>query len=132
MPKVLIIPQYFKWHYQEALKNIFELWKDFSWFVLRFFSINKLLRTLISPFKRLKENPDGPGLQSFFESLIVNTIMRVVGFLLRSTIIIIGLLTYICVTVFSIVFLVFWFVLPLALSIITLYAFADFFNFLTI
>lgn len=65
------------------------------WFFGQFFSLGLLLRTLFQPFKRLRD-----------ESFIVNVIMRLVGFFLRSFVIILGVITEIIVIlIFPFVFL---------------------------
>lgn len=80
------------------IKQGFIIWKNLLWFFAQFFSLVLLSKTLFQPFKRLRD-----------ESFIVNVIMRVAGFLLRSFVIILGIIIEI------IVILIFPFVLLLSI-----------------
>ena len=113
MELVLIITGYLRWHYGRAFADILVVWTNFFWFVLHFFSIPLLARTLFSPWKRLHEEYQlgfHPGV--FFSSLIVNFIMRIVGAAARFIIIVMGMLILTMVTVVGVVFLLFWTVAP--------------------
>lgn len=107
------VKDYFLWHYSVALKERLIIWKNFLWFVSQFFSIGLLLRTLIQPWRRMREYA-GRGFdpQKFFETLIINLMMRLVGFILRIMVISIGFAVLIVVFVLGALELVFWFGLP--------------------
>ena len=70
--------------------------------------------SLFSPFKRLQEERSSILMhpEEFFSSLVVNTIMRLVGFFLRSAIIIMALLGFIAVLIAGMMFIALWTVLP--------------------
>ncbi len=112
MPLVFIYYTY--WHYTHAPRDIFQIWKNFLWFFLNFFSIPLLLMSLFAPFERLDEKPrKGFDLEAIGEALIVNILMRIVGFAVRAGTIAIGLV-FLAVTFFGgILFLLAWLLMPL-------------------
>ena len=74
--------------------------------ILHFFSISTLLGTLFSPWKRLKEDyKKGLDIAEFFTSLAVNILMRILGAIMRSVVILVGL--FALVVVFALGLLVF-------------------------
>ncbi len=121
MSSALFFFDYFSWHYGRAFKDIFHVWANFFWFLLKFFSITLLLRTLFSPYKRLKEEHNKAGVEDLIGVIIVNTVMRILGALVRTVIIIAGLLTLLF-WVFVLIFLfVFWLIAPFAIFVAFIY-----------
>lgn len=84
---------YFTWHYTRAIADLLRIWSNFFWFFWHLFSIPLLLRTLLTPFHRLHETYR-PGLrpEDWASAFIVNTLMRLVGMVVRLFTILIGLL----------------------------------------
>ncbi len=108
---------YIVWHYSRALYDFFGLWENAFRTVIHFFSIPLLLKTLFSPFHRLSETPPRgfhPG--DFIAALTVTLIMRIVGIILRSTLIIAGVLTLLVVTLVGAVCFVGWLFLPVLIG----------------
>jgi len=111
---LLIIPNYLSWHYGRALSDYFKVWKNLIWFLWNFFSIKVLLKTFFLPFKRLKETYAGNlDVESFLNSIIITTLMRVVGMVARSAIIICGLVALIFFIIGGLFGFVVWLFLPL-------------------
>ena len=111
-----IFVAYSKWHYGRGLRELFGVAHNFLWFVAHFFSFKLLFSTLVAPWKRLGEHYSGGfDLGAFASTIIVNTLMRVVGFFTRSIILLIGFLTYLFVAVFSGFIFVIWFFAPMIL-----------------
>jgi|SRR3989338_1194353 len=109
-----LIPFYLRWHYSEGCKDLFHNWQSFVSFVLYFFSIGFLFKTLFAPFGRLNEEyKKGFNPETFFETLVVNTLMRVVGFVLRTFVIVVGLVALLMVVVLGPVVFVLWTLAPL-------------------
>lgn len=113
MNSALIFTGYLKWHYGRAFSDILVVWANFFWFTFHFFSIPLLIRTLFSPWKRLHEGyRKGFHPEDFFQALIVNTLMRIVGAIARLVLIVIGILILLMVTVIGVSFLLFWAIAP--------------------
>jgi len=108
-----IIPYYLSWHYSQGILGYFNLWKNFLWFLWNFFSIKILLRTFFQPFKRLKEKYHGGlDVENFLSTLIITTIMRLVGMVLRAVIIVIGIVVVVIFIVGGLLGFLAWLVLP--------------------
>ncbi len=111
-----LIPYYLVWHYTSGIINYFSLWGNFIWFSYNYFSFNILLRTLFSPFKRLSEkNSKGLDPGKFFGDLIVNTLMRLIGFLMRTVVIFVGIMVTTVVVLGGLGLFFIWLILPIVL-----------------
>lgn len=110
-----LMPLYAKWHYGGGFRDLYHNWKNFISFTLHFFSIKILFSTLLAPFWRLDEEYKKEfDPESFFETLVVNTLMRLVGFFSRMFVIAIGLIVLFMVLVLGPVTLLLWALAPLA------------------
>ena len=109
-----ITKNYLVWHYSTAYNDIVHIWWNYIWFVNHLFSVPDVLKSLFAPFKRLQEKKSSilnhP--EEFFSNLLVNLIMRVVGFCLRTVIIFMALLGFIVVIIAGLFFLTLWSILP--------------------
>ena len=113
MSLALLPLHYLYWHYVLAWRDGFRIYRDLLWFVGHFFSIPTLIRTWLSPWRRLGETYEG-GLDpaAWFSALLVNLLMRVVGALARTVLILVGLLTWLVTALVGIVMVAVWLVLP--------------------
>ncbi|MEK7091363.1 MAG: hypothetical protein AAB900_00025 [Patescibacteria group bacterium] len=118
----IILLNYFLWHYGEALGSLLALYRNFFRFVLNFFSLPLMFRTWISPWRRLNEDYQGGLFNAgqWAEALTVNILMRLVGFLIRTLIIVIALSTLILLTLFLPLAFLAWLVLPLGIIVVFL------------
>ena len=113
------IREYFIWHYGYALKDILELAQNFSWFFYHFFSLPLLAKTIFSPIWRLSERyKRGFDPQALFETLVVNLISRLVGFILRTILLLAGLLVELFLLLALIPALALWIFLPLLIPLL--------------
>jgi len=72
-----------------------------------------MVRTLFVPFRRLGESyPKFANIWEYFSAFIVNTLMRLVGAVLRFVIIIIGLVTWILLFSLGLLAFLIWLILP--------------------
>ena len=103
---------YLLWHYALAWADLTRLYRNLAWFLWNFFSISLLLRTLFSPWRRLHESAqkDAGGLLG---SLIMNTILRFIGFFARVATILFGLASLLLFCAAGAAFFVLWPLLPL-------------------
>ncbi len=106
---------YLVWHYTLAIRDFAIIIGNLLWFLYHYFSIPILLKTLFSPWRRLSEgyshNILKPG--DFFSTLIVNSLIRIFGFVVRSVMILVGILMWLSSLVLSILAMVFWLFLPI-------------------
>ncbi len=104
---------FLKWHYGKALISIFSFWKNILIFLFNFFSIKSLIGNFFTPWKRLADSyPKHFDLGVYFSTFIVNILMRIVGIILRTILLAIGITTcaiYIILLPFT---LLIWLILP--------------------
>ncbi|MFA6273487.1 MAG: hypothetical protein WC673_03310 [Candidatus Paceibacterota bacterium] len=114
MKASILATRYLVWHYSEALVDWGRIVGNFVWFFFHMFSIGLLLRTLFSPFKRIQEEKKKGSFkfEDWGGAMIINLLMRFIGFLVRSVIIIMGLVFILLTVVIGVVALLFWLVLP--------------------
>ena len=116
MDIVKFLPNYFFWHYTEAFRNIWGIWTNFLWFTYNFFSLPILARTLFMPWQRLDEEyKKGFDVKEFSETLVVNSLMRIVGISMRLTVILVGSLALVSVVFLGLGAFLLWALLPLVL-----------------
>lgn len=93
---------YIKWHYSTAYFELARISGDFISFLFNFFSIPVLTRTLFSRWQMLGESyKKGFDIEEAFGIFALNFMMRVVGFVIRSITILVGLvviLFFLCVS----------------------------------
>ena len=107
---------YIKWHYGQGLKEFFGVTRNFLWFVVHFFSFKLLLKTLFAPWKRLGENYEGIfDFGAFASTVIVNGLMRTVGFVTKIIVLSVGVISYVLVLVFVFFLFLIWILAPFIL-----------------
>jgi len=106
--------EFFTWHYGEGLRTLLEIGHNYLVFIFHLFSTTTLLRTLLSPWKRLYQQKTNPGfnLQEFFERVSFNAISRGIGFIARLILIFCSLLTAATWLIVWLVLLILWIALP--------------------
>jgi hypothetical protein len=116
LEKDSLVWAYAKWHYGRGLKEFFGVPGNFLWFITNFFSFKLLLKTLFAPWKRLGEHYGG-GLDfgALASTLIVNSLMRIVGFVTKTVVLAVGCVSYVVVLVFSFFIFVIWILSPFIL-----------------
>lgn len=108
--------QWFSWHFFEVPGSILKAWKNFLLFNLNYFSIPLLLKTLFYPWRRYKVSlGKGFDIGRYFEALFSNLIFRILGAVMRSILIFIGLLVEIFIFLGGIIVFIGWLVLPVLL-----------------
>jgi hypothetical protein len=107
---------YWKWHYGGAIRNLFQIWSNFVWFIFHFFSLGVLTRTLFAPWRRLDEGyAKGLAPEAWLQTLIVNGLMRTVGFIIRLIFIIVGSLVLLVMIILIVPVLIIWLLLPIVI-----------------
>jgi hypothetical protein len=116
----MIGPYYLNWHYTQGLLELIKNLWNFIIFEFHFFSVKDLLLTLLSPFQKLKEDYGNNAIdfQKILSALVVNIIMRIVGFFVRSFILICA---FVCIFFSFLLFPIIvlgWIILPFIVVIL--------------
>jgi hypothetical protein len=110
-----LIPYYYKWHYTKAVGNILVVWGNYLWFTLNYFSLKNILTSFFRPYKKITED-------NFYEkneeNKVVTLVMRGVGVVMRSCVLVVGLFALMLNLLFGFLLFISWFLLPIFLFII--------------
>jgi hypothetical protein len=118
-----IIVNYIVWHYTKAILEFSHIYKNILSFVFNFFSIPVLVRSYFAPWRRMGEDYTKDIFHDFEDVaavFVVNLIMRIVGVVMRTVIIIAGLLCLVIVALFYPILLAAWLLLPLILVVLVM------------
>jgi hypothetical protein len=120
MNALTLMRDYLVWHYTEGIVDLLYIWRNMLWAVGYMFSVKDVFFTLFSPFKRLQEQVKNPlvDFQGFLGSMLVNILMRLVGFIIRSALLFIALSAWAILIVSGAIFLMFWLALPYAVFVV--------------
>ena len=111
-----IVQHYFLWHYSRALKDVFHVWLNLLWFILHFFSIPQLLRSWASPWKRITtERGEKWNFEDLAGYLLIGLISRLIGFVIRTVVIVAGLLATLVVVLLGFMTYLFWITAPISI-----------------
>jgi len=114
--KDFLVLAYLKWHYGRGLKELFGVFGNFLWFVSNFFSFKLLLKTLFAPWKRLGESYGSIfDFENFASSFVINLLMRLVGFITKTIVIIVGAVAYVFTCLLLFLAIIFWILAPVFL-----------------
>ena len=115
---------YLAWHYTRAWSDITHILVNFLQAVTHFFSMKLLLRTFFSPFHKIKAKYGGGlSVEDLAGTLVTNLLMRVVGMVLRTLLLVIGFAVFVIVLFCGLVFYFIWLVLPIILLYLLIYSF---------
>lgn len=105
---------FFAWHYSAGLKLYLSRWRGAVNWVIHYFSLPRLILSLFSPYRRLvmTERIVGFNLQKWFEQFSYNIISRFIGAGVRLTLFFVGLFLLIPISLFGVIGLVFWLLVP--------------------
>jgi hypothetical protein len=108
-----IIWQYLEWHFYDQPKAILKAWKNFLLFNLNFFSVFPLLKTFVSPLHQYTWSyPRGLDIPKHLEAAFSNLISRILGAILRTILILAGIIFEILILIFGFFIFVGWFIFP--------------------
>lgn len=108
-----ILIQYLVWHFFDISKEILRGWRNFLLFNLNYFSIPLLLKTFFSHWRQYKwDYGRGFDISRYIEALFSNLISRILGAMMRSVLIFIGIITEIFIVLFGAIIFVGWIFLP--------------------
>src|SRR3972149_9104445 len=114
MPIASVLRDYFLWHYSTAYADIVGIARNYLWFVSHLFSVPEVARSLFAPFKRMKEGKVNivKSPSDFFANLVVNILMRIVGFIIRTALLAIALASFLLVIGLCLIIIALWTLLP--------------------
>jgi len=108
-----IISDYFVWHYTKAWFLMWGVWRNFLWFVIHFFSLPQLMRSWFAPFKRItEERGERFNLEDLAGFVIIGLLSRLVGAIIRTVIIALGVVTLMLTVVGGFVTYLVWALVP--------------------
>ncbi len=108
-----IIRHYLLWHYTEAYKELLSVCKNLIWFVVHFFSLPQLLKTLFSPWRRIvEEKKKAWDLEDFASRILINILSRIIGAIMRLLVISIGLVCLIVTLTLAALTCILWVFMP--------------------
>ena len=103
----------FSWWYGTGWKQVIQSFNHRIYSVAEAFSISQLLRTMFAPWKRITTDP-GRSLEARFRAAADNAFSRMIGFVVRIIVIFAALFIIILVAVGTIIEIVVWPLLPIA------------------
>lgn len=117
---ILLLSSYIAWHYGRAYRELVRNGGNIIWFIFNFFSVSVLLRTLFSPWQRLEEQSRGGilDIEEKLGTLVINLLMRIVGFVIRSVFIVAGLVATALAVLGLIIVIIVWTVYPALIVIL--------------
>jgi hypothetical protein len=123
-----IFSLWFQWQFFDVPKGILRGWGNFLRFNLNYFSVPVLLKTFFSHWHKYRYSyGKGFAPARYFEVFIFNMMSRIIGAVLRTFFIIIGLLTEILIFFCGLVVFLGWLILPVILIAGFFYGFKLFF-----
>ncbi|MBU2028592.1 AAA family ATPase [Patescibacteria group bacterium] len=109
-----MLADYFSWYYSKGFRGAILILGNFLKFFWHFFSIGFLSRRLFSPWKKDITFSNWRGIHPvlFFKKIIDNGFSRIIGFLIRSLVIILGISIEVIFFFLGLTLLIFWILLP--------------------
>jgi hypothetical protein len=112
--KKFILWGFFAWHYTTASRQILLVWSNYLRFYWEYFSVPLLIKTLLSPWHNQAETYSrGFDLKEYSTVFLGNLISRFLGAIVRTVVIIIGLLFSLAALLAGSFVFVLWLLWPL-------------------
>lgn len=87
-----ILHHYLIWHYSRGFLEWFHVWGNLLWFIVHFFSLPLMVRSWLSPWKRMTEpRQKAWDIEDWASSLFINILSRFIGAIMRTIMILVGL-----------------------------------------
>lgn len=106
----MVIINLFTWWYAEGYRDLLSRLRDRIFRVWHFFSVDLLFKTLFAPWKQIITYP-GKSIQAQMRALLDNLVSRLVGFAVRTIIILAAIITIAATALIGAIIFVLW---PLA------------------
>ena len=129
MNALKLIPKYSLWHYSTAIVDMFRIDGNIFWFLWHFFSVPDTLRTFFSPWERMGERYKKTlDIESLASTFIVNTLMRIVGIIMRTILLFFALVFFFIAFVVVIFTFFLWILMPFILFSLVFFGVGAFLN----
>jgi len=80
------------WLYRDGIREYTRAWMNIHWFLYHFFSVPVLLGSFFAPFHRIHESRHaGFDVEDWLGVFAVNSLMRLVGMIVRTAFLVIGI-----------------------------------------
>ncbi|MBI3337349.1 MAG: hypothetical protein HY005_01845 [Candidatus Staskawiczbacteria bacterium] len=113
-----IIIMWFLWQFYEMPKFLFSVWRGYILFILYYFSVPLLLRTLFSPWRRYNWiYPKVFDIKEFFNTFISNIFSRILGALCRIVLIMVGFVAQIFIFITGAAVILLWLLIPFIVAV---------------
>jgi len=108
-----IFVEWFVWQFYEMPKFLWQVWNNYFMFATNYFSLPLLLKTFFSPWRKYGwRYPKGFDVVEFFNTLVSNTFSRIIGAMMRTVLIFIGICLQIFVAISGLIVFIAWFFIP--------------------
>ncbi len=114
---IMLVLSFFSWWYGRGWREVANSFVSRLQGVASTFSVTQLLRTLFQPWRRIITYP-GDSLADKFHAWADNVFSRAIGFVVRLIVLFAALVLTIVVATFSLVELIIWPVLPIAVPVL--------------
>ena len=110
---VMLVTAMFQWWYTAGWKTFFNNFSEKLQAIADQFSIGLLLKTLFAPFRQIdSDHLDNVSISERFQSFIARTISRFIGALIRTFVILAGIIVLFFTTIFGFIFMLVWPLIP--------------------
>lgn len=111
--KINIFSLWLNWHFVEMPKFLISVWKNYLMFATNYFSVTLLLKTFFSPWRRYNWiYPKGFNIVEFFNTLVSNIFSRILGAMMRTALIIVGIIFQLFVIIVGGIIFLGWILMP--------------------
>lgn len=113
----LLLADYARWHYMVAPAALFHIWFNLVIYIEQLFSLRLHAQTLFAPWHRVTEKSRKRfDFEAIATALVVNIMSRLIGFILRSFILLIGFFILIVFCLSLIPLYLFWYTAPVIVT----------------
>lgn len=123
----LLFPQFIHWFFIGKPLRILKGWRNILAYILEFFSIGALAKTLFSPWKGIRwQKQRGFDIGDYLSVIFSNLTSRFLGATVRLILIGMGLLTEFLLSLVAMISIIAWFALPFLIVLAIFYGFKAF------
>jgi len=124
-----LLPLYLRWHYSVAIVDLLRIDGNIFWFLWHFFSVPDTFRTFFSPWERMGEKyKKGLDVGDLASTFIVNTLMRIVGVMMRSILLFFAFFCFLASFIVIVIGFFIWLFMPIFLIMLAFFGISAFFN----